>query len=70
MTTPANPVLHTPAHKQTDPAKHPSQIVSQLPDTPIFTLSPASFPPFSQSTSPPPRNVWVHAVQQDKEQEK
>ena len=47
MTLPASPVLHTPAHKQADPAAKPGQIVN-----------------------PPPRNVWVHAVQQDKEQAK
>ena len=41
-----NPILHVPAHKQTDPAKQPGQIVN------------------------PPRNVWVQAVKQDKEQAK
>ena len=45
MTLPASPVLHTPAHKQPDPAAQPGQIVNPL-----------------------PRNVCVHAVQQDKEQ--
>lgn len=42
-----NPLLHTPAHKQTDPAKKPGQIIN-----------------------PVPRNVWVQAVKQDKEQAK
>ena len=47
MTAPANPVLHVPAHKQTNPAAKPGQVVNPL-----------------------PRNVWVHAVKQDKAQAK
>ena len=55
MSTPLNPVLHTPAHKQVDPDKKPAQVV--FIDGEAVIVAPA-------------RNVWVQAVKQDKEQAK
>lgn len=70
-----NSVLHVPAHKQTDPAKQPGQIVSR-----IDGRLPALGAPYGTATGrlttatssieEVPRNVWVQAVKQDKEQAK
>ena len=60
MTAPANPALHIPAHKQTDPAKRPGQI--RFPG-----MLPALAQPYGEF---PAHNVWVQAVKQYKEQAK
>lgn len=75
MTTSTNPVLHVPAHKQTNPAAQPGQIVNR-----IDGLHPAMGAPYGTRTGrftsavsnieEVPRNVWVQAVKQDKGQAK
>ena len=70
MTAIVNNVLHVPAHKQTDPAKKPGQVVN----TPGFIAHGTSTGRFTHTGAyieeVQPQNVWLSAVKQDKEQAK
>lgn len=70
-----NPVLHVSAHKQTDPAKQPGQIVNRIDGrlpalgAPYGTVT-GRFTSATSNIEEVPRDVWVQAVKQDKEQAK